>query len=286
VVALALAALIGGSGPAAARDEVSFEFFASNLEPYGGWHASAAYGQVWIPHLQVIGWHPYAYGHWVYTDFGWTWVSDYEWGAIPYHYGTWALDPELGWVWVPGYVWAPAWVVFRTGPSYIGWAPVPPSFSVGVSFGFADYGYDNFVFVREADFSAPDIHRFAVPIERSRVVFRDTTTVVNNIHIENDVVVNRGPDVRQIERVARAPVQRQSIERVERMAPVERVTRDALRVDPGRMEQGTVRAAERSTGERRGGPPAQRGKPRQEQQQDQPQPEQPEQEHGRGHGRG
>ena len=113
--------------------------------------------------FEVIGWHPYTYGHWVYTDVGWTWVSDYEWGAIPYHYGTWVLEPELGWVWVPGYVWAPAWVVFRTGPSYVGWAPVPPSFSVGMSFSFSNHGADHFVFVREPDFVAPHIHRYAVP---------------------------------------------------------------------------------------------------------------------------
>ena len=146
--ALALVVL-GGSAPASAsHTQMSFEFYHSTLTPFGSWHASASFGQVWIPHHQVIGWHPYAYGHWVYSDFGWTWVSAYEWGAIPYHYGTWALDPELGWVWVPGYVWAPAWVVFRSGPSYVGWAPVPPGFSVGVSFAFNDYGADHFVFVR------------------------------------------------------------------------------------------------------------------------------------------
>lgn len=243
VAAIALVAVLGGPRPAsAAHTRMSFEFFASNLEPFGSWHVSASYGRVWIPTLQVIGWHPYAYGHWVYTDFGWTWVSDYEWGAIPYHYGTWVVEPELGWVWVPGYVWAPAWVVFRTGPSYVGWAPVPPNFSVGMSFSFSNYGPDHFVFVREPDFGAPHIHRYALPRERSRVVFNDTT-VINNIRIENNVVVNRGLDVQRIERVARAPVERAPIERVPKVAPVERVSRDELRVDPGQMERGRVRVA-------------------------------------------
>ncbi|HKA14849.1 MAG TPA: DUF6600 domain-containing protein [Myxococcota bacterium] len=221
---------------------MSFEFFHSTLAPYGNWHVSASYGRVWIPHMHVIEWHPYADGHWVYSDLGWAWVSDYEWGAIPYHYGTWALDPELGWVWVPGYVWAPSWVVFRTGPSYVGWAPVPPSFSVGVSFEFGDYAPDHFVFVREADFLAPEVHRYAVPIERTRAIYNDTR-VVNRIRIENDVVVNRGLDVQRFERVARAPLPREPIERVPRVAPGDRVTREDLRVDPRRIDRGSVRAA-------------------------------------------
>jgi hypothetical protein len=239
VLAIALLTALAAPRPAAAaHTQVSFEFFSSSLEPYGSWHVSASLGRVWTPRVQVIGWHPYTNGHWVYTDFGWTWVSDYEWGAIPYHYGTWAIDSELGWVWVPGYVWAPAWVVFRTGSTYIGWAPVPSSFSIGTSFSFSDYGPDQFVFVRKADFAAPHIQEHAVPIERSRVIFDQTIALENSIRIENDVVVNRDPDVSQVEQVERSP-----IERVPRVAPAGRATRDELRVDPERLERGAVRAA-------------------------------------------
>jgi len=35
--------------------------------------------------------------------------------------------PGLGWVWVPGYEWAPAWVSWRYGDEYVGWAPLPPA---------------------------------------------------------------------------------------------------------------------------------------------------------------
>jgi hypothetical protein len=225
---------------------MSLDFFVEQLEPYGGWHTSASYGRVWIPRVQVIGWHPYTHGHWVYTDFGWTWVSDYEWGAIPFHYGTWAIDPELGWAWVPGYVWAPAWVVYRSGPSYIGWAPVPPSFSIGAPFGFEQYGPDQFVFVRAADFLAPDVQRFAVPIQRTRVVFNETS-VIGDLRIDDGVVVNRAPDVREIERVAGKPVPRAPIDRVPKLAPVAHPTREALRVPPELVERGQVRAAAPTT---------------------------------------
>jgi hypothetical protein len=236
--------MLGAAVPAsAARTRVSFELYHSALAPYGSWHVSSHYGRVWIPRVEVIGWHPYAYGHWVYSDLGWTWVSAYEWGAIPYHYGTWALDSELGWAWVPGYVWAPAWVVFRSGPSYVGWAPVPPGFSLGAPFSFADHGADHYVFVRESDFLARDVQHVAVPVERARVVFEDTKLIENNLRIENDVVVNRGVDVRRVEHMARAPALRAPIERVPMVALDPRVTRDELRVDPSQIERGRVRAA-------------------------------------------
>jgi hypothetical protein len=239
----ALTLVSGPLGPAsAAHTRVSFELYHEALAPHGSWHVSKHFGRVWIPRTQVLGWHPYAYGHWVYSDFGWTWVSAYEWGAIPYHYGTWTLDSELGWAWVPGYVWAPAWVAFRSGPSYVGWAPVPPGYSLGAPLP-SDYGADHYVFVREGDFLARDVHRVAVPIERARDVFEDTQVVADNLRIENDVVVNRGIDVARVERLTRASVERAPIERVPRIAPVEHVTRDALRVDPSRIERGRVRAA-------------------------------------------
>jgi hypothetical protein len=198
---------------------------------------------VWHPRVEIAGWHPYAYGHWLYTDLGWTWVSNYEWGAIPYHYGTWALERELGWVWVPGYVWAPAWVVFRRGPSYTGWAPVPPSYSIGNAFGFEDYGPDHFVFVRSSRFMAPEIHHHAVPVARSRAIFADTK-LIRSLGIEDDVVVNRGLDVERVERIAKTRVERHAIERVPKVAPAgSDATRDALRVDASRTERGEVRAA-------------------------------------------
>jgi len=100
--------LLGLSSTPSQAAQVSFNFFYSNLSPHGSWYASAEYGQVWHPSVDDYNWNPYYDGHWVYTDLGWTWVSDYDWGSIPYHYGAWVLDAELGWVWVPGYVWAPS----------------------------------------------------------------------------------------------------------------------------------------------------------------------------------
>jgi len=221
---------------------VSFSAFYSNLSPHGSWQVSAQYGRVWQPAVYYSGWNPYYDGHWAYSDYGWTWVSDYEWGAIPYHYGTWVADPYYGWVWVPGYTWAPSWVVFRTGPDYIGWAPVSPSFSVGVSFGYGVPTASPFVFVSAHNFCAPRVGTYFVPRSRSTVIINNTR-IVNNLVVENNVVVNRGFNPKVIERASGRRVREVPIERVSRVMPGSHFDRAELRVDSRRARQG-LRAAE------------------------------------------
>jgi len=241
IVVLATAALVlAGVLAQPACAEVSFDFAFSNLSQHGTWLVSAQYGHVWQPSVYNRDWNPYYDGHWVYTDMGWAWVSDYEWGAIPYHYGTWVADPDSGWVWIPGHIWAPSWVVFRTGPDYIGWAPVPPGYSVGMTIEMG--GPSSFVFVSSRDFLAPRIRMSLAPIER-RAVYIDNTTVVNNIVIQNNIVVNRGPDFKTVARVTGRNIREERIESVARVAPFEHVSRAELAVDPGSSKQG-VRVAE------------------------------------------
>src|ERR1044071_4342023 len=92
---------------------VSFQVFYDQLSPYGTWVNYQNYGYVWIPTDVPTGFRPYSTaGHWVYTDDGWTWVSDYTWGWAPFHYGNWFFDQTYGWMWVPDYEWAPAWVTW------------------------------------------------------------------------------------------------------------------------------------------------------------------------------
>lgn len=247
VIAVAIALSLSTSvlappSHAAVSANVSFDFFYSNLSPYGSWAVSADYGRVWRPSNYASDWNPYYDGHWAYADLGWTWVSDYEWGAIPYHYGTWVPDPRLGWVWVPGYTWAPAWVVFRTGPDYIGWAPVAPSFSVGVSFGAQAPVSGSFLFVSTRDFCAPRIRTLVVPEVQARTIV-NRTTIVNNLVVQNNIVVNRGPDVRAIETASRRQIPVTQVESLPRVAPFANVRREELTIAPDRARQ-HVRAAE------------------------------------------
>src|SRR5678815_1623890 len=101
---------------------VSFQTFYDELSPYGQWIDYPEYGYVWRPDNRYSDFQPYqSGGHWVWSEYdSWLWVSDYEWGWAPFHYGRWVYDSYDGWLWVPDYKWAPAWVVWRGGGDYYG----------------------------------------------------------------------------------------------------------------------------------------------------------------------
>ena len=83
--------------------DVPVESFYDELAPYGQWRQYPGYGNAWVPNAGP-GFQPYASnGHWVMTEYGNTWVSDYDWGWAPFHYGRWIYDPAYGgWLWIPG----------------------------------------------------------------------------------------------------------------------------------------------------------------------------------------
>jgi hypothetical protein len=109
-------------------DPQAYTQFQSALAPYGSWDYDATYGYLWTPALSIVGaaFSPYATcGHWILSEYGWTWASDWSWGWAPFHYGRWI--PRAGrWSWVPGTMWGPAWVSWRSGNGYVGWSPLPP----------------------------------------------------------------------------------------------------------------------------------------------------------------
>lgn len=107
--------------------------FESDLAPYGDWIPTVDQGRVWAPHGVPATWRPYSRGRWVSTSFGWTWVSDWPWGWATFHYGRWMHLSPYGWVWIPDTVWGPAWVAWRTSGDWIGWAPLPPVATCGLS---------------------------------------------------------------------------------------------------------------------------------------------------------
>jgi len=127
-------ALVGGATldavfpeEAEARYDIDESYFYVSLASHGNWVQNAQFGWVWYPNHRPVSWRPYTVGRWVWTDYGeWMWASDEPYGWATYHYGRWFLDPFYGWVWLPGRVWAPAWVSWRSGGDYIGWAPLSP----------------------------------------------------------------------------------------------------------------------------------------------------------------
>ena len=186
------------------------DFFHDSLAPYGDWMQMSPYGWVWAPRAVRTDWRPYLDGHWVYTDYEWTWVSDEDWGWAPYHYGRWALDHRHGWVWVPGTVWAPAWVSWRWGDGYAGWAPLPPE--VDITVGPANYGIDPlaYTFVEARYITEPVLVRRCLPPARNVTLVRVTENVTRYEVVDNRVV-NRGFRIEEVERVTGHAVPRARI---------------------------------------------------------------------------
>ncbi|HEY3815754.1 MAG TPA: DUF6600 domain-containing protein [Polyangiaceae bacterium] len=145
-----------GYGPQdqyADTDPSALSDFRSTLDPYGQWTDDPTYGTVWVPSQDVVGsdFTPYATaGHWTYDD-DYTWVSDYDWGWAPFHYGRWVYSSPYGWGWIPGRTYAGAWVNWRYGYGdygYVGWGPMAPTWGwrggMAVGLGFVPrvpYGF-------------------------------------------------------------------------------------------------------------------------------------------------
>lgn len=197
------AAIAPGIPGAPAVPAANYDSFHSQLAPYGSWIQSDVYGSCWRPSVASDpAWRPYCdQGHWIYTDSGWSWQSDYPWGNIAFHYGRWYRG-DLGWVWVPGYDWAPAWVSWRRTDRYCGWAPLPPAavFKAGVGLTFggavvvdADFGLttDAFTFIGYDHFWDHDFRPYLLPRDRVEVVFRDSH-VMNGYRMDHGRFIVEG----------------------------------------------------------------------------------------------
>jgi len=75
----------------------------SDLDYYGNWYDFPGYGAGWMPAGMSTGWDPFGSGYWgYYPAYGYTWISGYPWGWLPYHCGMWNWFDGVGWVWFPG----------------------------------------------------------------------------------------------------------------------------------------------------------------------------------------
>jgi hypothetical protein len=173
------------------NDVIGYE----DLDEYGGWRPTPDYGTIWFPHVAVVGWAPYHYGHWAYiAPWGYTWVDDAPWGFAPFHYGRWVTVGGV-WGWVPAPprpvavgvvyvrpVYAPALVAWVGGPHFAVGIGVGGGFAAGVSVGWFPLG------PREVYVPSYHVSRAYVTninVSNTRV----ETTVVNNYY--NTTVINK-----------------------------------------------------------------------------------------------
>jgi hypothetical protein len=215
--------------------------FRAALKPYGSWHRSNRWGEVWRPAHVRDNWRPYFNGRWAYTnDYGWYWLAnedEADWSWVVYHYGRWVYDPDEGWAWVPGNQWAPAWVAWRRGHDHIGWAPLPPEELI------VEYRDrpNVWLFVRGRDFTAPSIARVVLPYSRDQDYLRQTVIVNRTVVVNRPGVafaVNPGIEPAVVATIVRRPIHAYNIR--------PRVLAGTARV-PGAVE---VRAQELARGGR------------------------------------
>jgi len=205
-----------------------------DLDDNGGWRPVPEYGTVWFPHVTIVGWAPYHYGHWIWVSpWGWTWVDDAPWGFAPFHYGRWVTVGGV-WGWVPcaprvvvgvAYVrpvYAPALVAWVGGPHFAVGIGVGGGggFAAGVNVGWFPLGPRE-VYVPSYRVSRAYVTR--VNVSNTRV----ETTVVNNYY--NTTVVNKTVvNVRYVNQGVRGAV---TATTPQAFTSAQSVSRNAVRVD-------------------------------------------------------
>ncbi|TNF35014.1 MAG: hypothetical protein EP329_06680, partial [Deltaproteobacteria bacterium] len=104
----------------AGEDVASVDVFYDALDEDGVWQQDDEYGYVFAPYADDYV--PYSDGYWAETEYGTTWVATDSIGWAVCHYGRWIYRDR--WLWVPDTVWGPAWVDWRLGGGWVGWAPL------------------------------------------------------------------------------------------------------------------------------------------------------------------
>jgi hypothetical protein len=212
------------------QQQITYQQFYNDLSPYGNWINYGGYGYVWIP--SQPGFRPYySNGHWVYTDYGWTWASDYNWGWAPFHYGRWMQDMSYGWMWVPGYEWAPAWVTWRGGGDYYGWAPLGPGMNADISAG--SIPYNDWAFVPSRYISSARLNNYYVNPSRNVTIINNTTIINNNTVVNNGrgtrSAYNPGPPVREVEQTTGSRIRQYNLAQASKPGAPQ-ITNNTLRV--------------------------------------------------------
>lgn len=159
----------------------------SDLDSYGGWYPLPGYGMVWQPYGVGADFDPYGNGMWANFGgaFGYTWVSGYPWGWLPFHCGGWSYVGGFGWGWMPG-------------PYGCG--------GVGIGYGWYGYGrWRNYRYPRTNIYGAPGGYHAPAPPNVAkgqlppRIVRVGRGPMVANATLRS----NHGGDVHEANRVTK-----------------------------------------------------------------------------------
>lgn len=221
----------------AQNEDVSLQSFYDELSPYGTWIKDPQYGYVWRPDVDQEEFRPYySNGRWAMTEYGNTWVSNYDWGWAPFHYGRWIYNRYNDWVWIPDTVWGPAWVSWRSGGGYYGWAPLGPSISIGINFGRGGYRIPdmcwNFIPYNNIYYNSYPRYYGG----RNRVYIQNTV-IINNTYVRNDRTYYTGPRAEEVRRATNQNVTVYNINRSNRPG-ASRIDRNSVDIYNPRPSRG------------------------------------------------
>ena len=214
----------------AGNDVPSIDVFYNDLAPYGSWYNDPTYGWVFAP--PSPSYVPYSNGHWAYTDYGYTWQSADPFGWATDHYGRWVWANR--WVWRPDTTWGPAWVQWREGDGYVGWAPA----------GYTDDAYvpDDVVALRRR---RQPVRARRAPLLRQRERRRLPARRGSRAPLRSP----RQPDLgRRPERRLAAPLPRAAAPRGVRSGPLRPLQRSAAPARPNGARASTSTTGTRAAG--------------------------------------
>jgi uncharacterized membrane protein YgcG len=199
----------------AQNEDVSLQSFYDELSPYGTWIQDPEYGYVWRPDVDQDEFRPYyTNGRWAMTEYGNTWVSNYDWGWAPFHYGRWIYNRYNNWIWLPDTVWGPAWVNWRSGGGNYGWAPMGPTIGIHINIG--------------RSYRIPDMCWNFVPYDNiyyssypryngyRNNVYIQNTVIINNTYVRGNRTYYTGPRADEIRRYTNRDVTVYNVNRVSR----------------------------------------------------------------------
>lgn len=224
-------------------EDITLQTFYDELSYYGDWINNPEYGYVWRPNVDSDFRPYYTNGHWVMTEYGNTWVSDYDWGWAAFHYGRWYYDNYDGWIWVPDTNWGPAWVTWRSGGGYYGWAPLGPRVSININIGNVFIPDFYWVFIPQRCIYYPSYYRYWEP--RRNIYIIHQTTYINNVYVNRNSRFYCGPGADDIRRATRRDVPVYRIADDSRPGAT-RISRDEIRIYRPEVRGDRDRTAPRS----------------------------------------
>lgn len=182
------------------------------------------YIYIWRPYCATANWSPYYNGRWVFSSYGWIWMSEYNWGWGPYNYGRWHFSNYYGWIWLPGSVWACNWVTWRCNNYYAGWYPTCPRVywrhngNLFTNKKFVSVPI-HWIFVNKKDFTKKVDNTTIVKAENNAAILKTTLKVKSSVYdVDPNVpkVKYNGPDVSDISKAAGEKITPISVEIIKR----------------------------------------------------------------------